>query len=176
MTALWMLGEDLAAMMAEYDRIVEDATISEEEKEDRITSLFGVMVEMGDEFDAKAENVARYIKELEAREEACRKEAQRVTNLARDAANKAERLERYLIRNMEISGRQKIDGKFVKLSVAKKPDELEIGLEELVPTEFMRVKYEAQKAEIKKYLKDIEGHACEWARLVPSKQKSLRIK
>jgi hypothetical protein len=174
---LWMLGEDLQKLMADYDAVVDDASLSDEEKDRRITDLFGVMSEMGYEFDVKAENVARYIKVLEATAEAARKEAQRVAQYARDALAKAERLEKYLIRNMEISGRQKIDGQFVKLSLAKKPDELFIGLEELVPTQYMRVKYEPQKAEIKKYLKELpEGAVCDWAELKPSQEKSLRIK
>lgn len=174
---LWMLGEDLQKLMEDYDRVVDDSSLSDEEKDRRITDLFGVMSEMGYEFDTKAENVARYIKVLEATAEAARKESLRVAQFARDAENKAERLGKYLIRNMEISGRQKIDGQFVKLSLAKKPDELFIGLEELVPAEYMRVKYEPQKAEIKKYLKELlEGETCDWAELKPTKEQSLRIK
>lgn len=174
---LWMLGEDLQRLMADYDRVVDDSSLSDDEKDRRITDLFGVMSEVGYEFDQKAENVARYIKVLEATAEAARKESQRVAQYARDAENKAERLGKYLIRNMEISGRQKIDGQFVKLSLAKKPDELFIGLEELVPTEYMRVKYEPLKNEIKKYLRELpEGEECDWARMVPVAEKSLRIK
>ena len=174
---LWMLGEDLKELMEAYDQVVEDPTLSDEEKDRRITSLFGVINEMGEEFDKKAENIARFIRELEAKAVACRAESQRVAQLARDAENKAEKLEKYLVRNMEISGRQKIEGQFVKLSLCKKPDELVIQLDELVPTEFMRIKYEAKKAEIKKYLKELpDGESCEWATLVKNQEQSLRIK
>ncbi len=174
---LWMLGEDLKELMEAYDDVVEDSTLSDEEKDRRITDLFGVINEMGEEFDKKAESIARYIRELEAKATACRAESQRVAQLARNAETKAERLEKYLIRNMQLSGRQKINGQFVELALAKKPDELVIPLEELVPTEFMRIKYEAKKAEIKKYLKELpEGEYCEWAALVKSQEQSLRIK
>lgn len=177
MTALWMLGEDLKKLMEDYDRVVEDQSLADEEKDRRITELFGVMSEMGDEFDKKAEAVARYIKELEAKEKACRAEAQRVAQIARDAASKAERLERYLLRNMELSGRQNIDGQFVKISTAKKPAELVIPIEELVPAEFSRVDVQPKLNEIKAYLKSLpDGEVCPWAELRETGEKSLRIK
>jgi hypothetical protein len=172
-----MLGEDLQKLMEDYDRVVDDSSLSDEEKDRRISDLFGVMSEMGYEFDQKAENVARYIKVLEATAEAARKESLRVAQFARDAENKAERLEKYLIRNMEISGRQKIDGQFVKLSLAKKPDELVIPLEEMIPAEFCKVEYTPKKNEIKKHLKELpDGEECDWAYIKPVEEKSLRIK
>jgi hypothetical protein len=172
-----MLGEDLQRLLEDYDRVVDDTSLSDEEKDRRISDLFGVMSEMGYEFDTKAESVARYIKVLEATAEAARKESQRVTQYARDAENKAEKLRRYLVRNMQISGRQKIDGQFVKLSLADQQDELVIPLEEMVPSEYMRVKYEPKKNEIKEHLKGLqEGETCDWAELKPVAEKSLRIK
>ncbi len=174
---LWMLGEDLQKLIEGYDRVVDDSSLSDEEKDRRISDLFGVMSEMGYEFDTKAESVARYIKVLEATAEAARKESQRVAQYARDALVKAERLEKYLIRNMEISGRQKIDGQFVKLSLAKKPDELFIPLEEMIPAEFCKIEYSPKKAAIKEHLKGLpEGETCDWAELRPVAEKSLRIK
>jgi hypothetical protein len=172
-----MLGEDLQKLMADYDAVVDDTSLSDEEKDRRITDLFGVMSEMGYEFDVKAENVARYIKVLEATAEAARKEAQRVAQYARDAENKAERLRKYLIRNMQISGRQRVDGQFTKLSLADQQDELVIPLEESVPMQFQRVKYETKLNEVKKHLKELpEGETCDWAYMKPVEEKSLRIK
>jgi hypothetical protein len=172
-----MLGEDLQKLIEGYDRVVDDSSLSDEEKDRRISDLFGVMSEMGYEFDVKAESVARYIKVLEATAEAARKESQRVAQYARDAENKAERLEKYLIRNMQISGREKIDGQFVKLSLAKKKDKLVIPLEESVPIQFQKVSYDPKLNEIAKYLKELpEGETCDWAYMKPVEGKSLRIK
>jgi hypothetical protein len=175
--SLWMIGEDLQKLMADYDAVVDDASLSDEEKNRRISDLFGVMSEMGYEFDQKAENVARYIKVLEATAEAARKESQRVSQYARDAENRAEKLGKYLIRNMQISGRQRVDGQLIKLSLADQQDELVIPLDEMVPVEFMKVSYDPKKNEIKKYIKELpEGETCDWAELRPSQEKSLRIK
>lgn len=172
---LWELSEDLTELDNEISTINDDENIADEEKEKLLNDLLEQYLDSESNFNEKAVNVAQYIKHLENLAELRKAEIKRLTALKNQADNQAKRLRDYLISHMMRTGKKKIEGVSCKLSLRKKPPQLELNCEvEDLPQEYQRITIEPDKTAIKKFIKE-HGNK-DWARLTDNDEYSLTIK
>ncbi|MDJ0573019.1 MAG: siphovirus Gp157 family protein [Pleurocapsa sp. MO_192.B19] len=139
-TRLWELSDEIQQLENALALIVDDETLSEAERETKLSETFNQWLSTGESFKVKAEQVARYIRHQEAVSEARKAEARRIRDLASLAENQATRLRRYLTNQMLLSSINRIDGVSTKISLRKKQPTvlLNVPVEEL-PAEYVRV-------------------------------------
>ena len=126
------------------------------------------------ERDEKIENICLWTKNLRAEASAIKTEEKNLAERRKAKENKADRLEAYVALNLD---GKKFETPRVKVSF-RKSEAVEILDESKVPSEYLDISVVSKpiKAEIKKYLKGIEGsdETCDWARL--DKRNSMSIK
>ncbi len=174
---LWELSEEIKELENAIATLVEDETLSEEEREDRLQEMFARWLKTGESFKQKAEQVARYIRHTEAVATARKAEARRIRDLATQAENQAARLRKYLTNQMILSGVDRIEGVSTKISLRKKQPIvlLNIPAEEL-PPEYVRVTHKPDLTKIRAALKtDTEGEI-DWASLSENHEHSVTIR
>ncbi len=93
---LWELSGEIQQLETAIALIVENETLTEEEREDKLQETFSEWLEAGESFKVKAEQVAKYIRHQEALAEARKAEAKRIRTKAEQAENQATRLRNYL--------------------------------------------------------------------------------
>lgn len=103
-------------------------------------------------FDHKVDNIACLIKSLKAESNAIKEEARALTERARVKDNKAESLKSYLHRAMALKGIDKFETSRCKLYY-RSSEKVEV-IEDQLSSEWMRLKAEPNKTEIKKALKE----------------------
>lgn len=158
---LYELNAKLAVYEMEFD---EDGVWV---NEDELTAL-------NMERDDKIENLCLWVKNLEAELSAVESEEKNFSERKKKLKNKIERLKDYIGANL--------DGKPFKTSKVvcsfRRSESIEIPDETKVPDEFVQISVVRKpvKAEIKKYLKGIEGsdEECEWARIDTKNNLSIR--
>lgn len=172
---LWNISEGIIDLENLINDLQESEDLSDSDKEVQINQLFSEWLNVEAQFDEKAEQVARYIKYLEALTEARKAEAKRIKMLAESSENQAEKLREYLVKEMQRLNKSKIEGVTCKLSMRKKPPRvcLNVNPDEL-PPEFQRVKIEANLTEIRKALKGKKP--IDWAFFSENQEYSLMIK
>lgn len=170
---LWELSDDLREFESLIDEIIE-SDLSEDEKQARLDYLFNEYMTLDEQFDKKCEATACYIRRLEALTEARKNEAKRLRELADSSERQANKLREYLLLNMMINDKSKIEGKSVKLSIRPKPGKvcLRVDPKEL-PPEFQRTKIEGDLNAIKEHLKS--NPSCNFA-YISNGEYSLFIK
>ncbi|MDJ0595927.1 MAG: siphovirus Gp157 family protein [Pleurocapsa sp. MO_226.B13] len=176
-TRLWELSDEIQQLENAISAIIDNETLSEEERETKLQSTFNQWLSKGESFKSKAEQVARYIKHQEAIAEARKAEAKRIQTLAKQAENGAARLRKYLIDQMIRSDVKKIDGATVKIGLRQKQPAvlLNVPPEEL-PAEYVKVTHKPDLTRIKALLKsDTEGEI-NWASLSESHEHSVTIR
>ena len=89
-----------------------------------------------DAFEAKAENVAKVIQELEAEAKAYEDEISRMAGVKAARENRVKSLKGYLQANMEAAGIEKIKGSVLSVALQNSPPSCEIVDESLVPDAF----------------------------------------
>ena len=133
------------------------------------------------EFEEKAENVAAYIKGLKAEADALKAEETALSRRRKAKENQMERMKAYLLENMQLISRQKIDTPRARLSIRTNAESVQFDDENEFITrcklagadDFLRYKKpEIDKAEVKAALK--RGDRIEGARLI--RTQSLMIK
>ena len=92
---------------------------------------------IAEQFDEKVDSVAKAIRSYEAEAKAYKEEAEILISKARTAANKMDRLEDYLLRQMIAVGKDKVDGLF-KVSVRLNPPSVVVVDEGAIPADFLR--------------------------------------
>ena len=153
MSSLYEINARLASYEMEFDE-----STGEWINEDELTAL-------NMEHDEKRENIALYIKNIEAEDSAVVAERDNFDERHKRLKRKAERLRDYLAQDLggEPFKTSRVDIKF------RKSESVEILNEDAVPDRFLDISIvrKPQKAEIKKYLKSIEGSDEEvpWARI-----------
>lgn len=161
MSSLYELNAKLATYEMEYD---EDGVWINEDELDAIHM----------ERDEKIENVCLWAKNLRAEASAIKTEEKALSDRRKSKERKADSLEAYVASNLD---GQKFETPRVKIQW-RKSEAVEILDESKVPSEYMDISVVSKpiKAEIKKYLKGIEGsgETCDWARL--DKRNSMSIK
>ena len=172
---LWEISEEVKDLENQLSAILEDESLSEQEKDEKSQAVFEKWLNSEQNFKEKATKVANYIKHQEAVTKARKEEAQRIQTLAKQSENQANSLKKYLLNQMEKSGIHKIEGKTNKISLRQKPAQLVIKVDyEEIPQEFVQVEYKRDKNGIKRYLK--EHPEVDWASLEKPNEHSLTIK
>lgn len=171
---LWELSDDLLNLQYRIEAIQDDENLTKDEQEAKIEQLFNDWLKTSDNFDDKALRVAAYIRHQESVAEARKNEAKRLRELANQAENQANRLRGYLIRQMKLTGKTKLEGIDGKLSLRKKPPKVAIANLDQVPPEFKRVEITPRLSDIKKAIK--ANPKIKWATLETSDEYSLSIR
>jgi Siphovirus Gp157 len=174
---LWELSEEIQQLENAIANLIDDETLTEEDREIKLQQTFNQWLSRGESFKTKAEQVARYIKHQEAIAEARKVEAKRIQTLAQQAENGAARLRKYLLDQMIRSDVQKIDGVSTKIGLRKKQPQVLINVPpEKLPAEYVKVSYQPDLTKIRALLKvDAQG-AISWASLSESHQYSVTIR
>jgi Siphovirus Gp157 len=174
---LWELSEEIQQLENAIANLVDDETLTEEDREIKLQETFSQWLSRGESFKTKAEQVARYIKHQEALAEARKVEARRIRELAQQAENGAARLRKYLIDQMIRSDVQKIDGVSTKIGLRQKQPQVLINVApEKLPAEYVKVTYQPDLTKIRKLLKADAQGAISWASLSESHQYSVTIR
>lgn len=148
---------------------------------ERQEAWFDTLTGIEEEFEVKAENVAAYIKGLKAETDALKAEETALNRRRKAKENQMERMKAYLLENMQLINRQKIDTPKAKLSIRNNAESVQFDDENDFITrcelagadDFLRYKKpEIDKTEVKAALK--RGDLIEGARLI--RTQSLIIK
>jgi hypothetical protein len=176
-TRLWELSEEIKQLEDAIALIIDDETLTEEDRETKLQETFNQWLSTGESFKQKAEQTARYIRHQEALAEARKTEARRIRDLASQAENQATRLRQYLTNQMMLSGVDRIDGVSTKIGLRQKQPQVLINVPpEKLPAEYVKVTYQPDLTKIRKLLKvDAQG-AISWASLSESHQYSVTIR
>ncbi|MGK7945595.1 MAG: siphovirus Gp157 family protein [Microcystaceae cyanobacterium] len=174
MTTLWQLSDDLLTLESSINDIQDDETLSEEEKETKIKALFDDWLKASENFEEKALSIASYIRHQETVAEARKNEAKRLRELANEAQSQADRLKAYLIRQMRLTGKTKLEGIEGKLSLRKLPPKVAIIDPERIPEQYLKIEAKPRLNDIKKALK--ANPDLDWATLEDNENYSLTIK
>lgn len=121
----------------------------------------------------KVENIARFIKNLEAEAEMFKKESQRLSEKATTRTNKAKRLKEYLQDSLETVGKDKVKGELFTVAIQNNPPSVEVLDERKIELDY----FEEQPAKLNKraVLETLKnGIEMEGARL--KQTRSLRIR
>lgn len=107
-------------------------------------------------FEQKAVRCGLYIRELRARADMARAEAQRLGRIAQAADKRAESLSAYVQNNMDALGKDKISDPLCPLSL-RTSEAVEVADPSALPAQYRRIKYEADKASLKRDRPDVPG-------------------
>lgn len=99
--------------------------------------LNSALNEVQDEFNEKALNIVKFIKNLESDVNGLDAEEKRLKAKKLAYKNKIEGLKKYLESGMVFSGLKKLDLGVFKISIAKNPPSLNILDEKLIPAEYL---------------------------------------
>ncbi len=103
----------------------------------------------------KAENIAKWIKNLESERDVFKQEAVRLSEKSRSLDNKVSSLKRYLQDNLEVAGVDKVKGELFTVSLQNNAMSLDIESIEHIPAEFKRVPEPVvNKRDLLKHIKD----------------------
>lgn len=145
---------DLAKNFMELQLRLEAAE-NEDSKEIIATTLESV------EFDIeeKTEGILKIVKNYEGDIDAIDNEIKRLRSLKENKQNNIENLKKYLLENLVSIGKTKVETPLFKVFVKKSPPSVQITSEQNVPTNYMKITYTVDKAELKKDLLNEEKAA-----------------
>ena len=114
--------------------------------------------EVEDNIKDKADNVVRFIRNLESEAGAIKEEEKRLAEMRKKREKQVENLKQYLFDFTKVADGQKIKGSIFTVSIKKNPASVVVDDLEVIPEEYKRVKtvIEADKTLLKKALKDGE--------------------
>lgn len=114
--------------------------------------------EIEDNIKDKADNVVRFIRNLESEANAIKEEEKRLAEMRKKREKQVENLKQYLFDFTKVADGQKIKGSIFTVSIKKNPASVVVDDLEAIPEEYKRVKtvVEADKTLLKKILKDVE--------------------
>lgn len=125
------------------------------------------------EIEDKADNYAKIIKELEARQKARKEEAKRLTESAKTFGNRANSLKQNLFNAMKTTGKTKFATDLFSFNIAKNGGEQALTIDGDVPEEYTKTIVENDTDKIRADLKN--GKELPFAHLEP-RGESLRIR
>jgi len=125
-----------------------------------------------DEFDTKAENIAKLISSIKGDIETIKAEENRLKDKRRSCENKSQGLQEYLFNNLEKIDKKKIQTPLYKISIQKNPAKLVVKNEKQVPDEYFKAIKQLDKAKLKEDIKN--GLEVDYAELIQTE--SLRIR
>ena len=121
-----------------------------EKTEDVIKVLDGIK----DEFDKKAENTVKVIRNFEADIQALRDEEKRLADKRRSLEKKKEDLKEYLYSNMERLNLRKVSAGLFDINIQKNPQSIKILNEATIPDKYKIASYRLDKKTLKDDIKD----------------------
>lgn len=127
---------------------------------------------VNDEFEDKAENIAKILQSLKAEAEAYKNEAERLNTQSKSIENKIKNLKDYLEVSMIRTDKRKFKTNLFNFNIQKNPASLKVTSEEDIPEEFFKVEKRLDRASLKKAIKD--GQEIVGAELIQTE--SLRIR
>ena len=176
-TRLWQLSEVIEELETAIATIQEDETLTDDERETKLEQAFTDWLKAGDSFREKAEQVANYIRHQEALAQARKQEAKRIRTLAEQAENQANRLRRYLLNQMLLTGNTRIDGRTAKIGLRKKQPRVMIRCDySELPPEYVKIEYTPKLSKIKDLLKSEGADQVDWAFMSDSHEYSVTIR
>ena len=125
-----------------------------------------------DEFDVKAENIAKLISSINGDIETLKSEERRLADRRRSYEKKIESLKNYLFNNLQMVDKKRIQTPLYKISIQKNPAKLVVKDEKRVPDEYFKTVKRLDKAKLKDAVKD--GLETDYAELV--QEEGLRIR
>lgn len=108
-----------------------------------------------EEFDLKAENIAKFIKSLEVDSKGLKEESQRLQSRKKTVDNRISSLKEYLFEHMQALNKNKIKGKIFTLSIQNNPISVEITNEKAIPEKY--IVPQETKFDKKALLKDLKN-------------------
>ncbi|WP_019132676.1 siphovirus Gp157 family protein [Peptoniphilus obesi] len=127
---------------------------------------------VNDEFEDKAENIAKILQSLKAEFEAYKNEAERLNTQAKSIENKIKSLKDYLEVSMIRADKRKFKTNLFNFNIQKNPPSLNVISKEDIPEEFFEIKRILKNEKLKKAIK--EGQEIVGAELIQTE--SLRIR
>lgn len=155
--------------ITERFRNLEELVGNEEIPQDVVLTA---LAEVEEEFEVKADNLVKIIRNIEAECEAYKVEEERLANKRRVAAKKIDNLKDYLKSNMILLDKKKIKTPLFNLNVQNNPQSVELIDETLIPEDYIVMKREVVKKPILEALKQ----GMEVPGAVIRQTQSLRIK
>lgn len=128
MTALFQIGEQYTNALKIIEQMFDDGC-NEEELNEALTILDGVE----SDFNAKAVNVAMYIRNLKAEEDAIAEAKKAMDAREKAIKNKRLRLENYLLNQMLLTNTKQIKCPYFVLSVRTNPASLKVDSNAIIP-------------------------------------------
>lgn len=125
------------------------------------------------EIEDKADNYAKIIKELEAKQNARKEEAKRLTESAKVFENRAKALKSNLFNSMKSTGKTKFATDLFSFNIAKNGGKQTLTIDGDVPEEYTKTVIENDTDKIRQALEN--GEKLTFAHLEP-RGESLRIK
>lgn len=125
-----------------------------------------------DEFDVKAENIVKVLKNMEADEKALRDEEIRLAEKRRAISTKKENLKEYLFSSMRAIGKPKMKVGIFNINIQKNPQSIKIIDENIIPEKYKIASYRIDKKQLKEDIE--EGLKIEGAELVQTE--GIRIR
>ncbi len=125
------------------------------------------------EIEDKADNYAKIIKELEAKQNARKEEAKRLTESAKVFENRVKTLKSNLFNSMKATGKTKFATDLFSFNIAKNGGKQTLTIDGEVPEEYTKAVIENDTDKIRQALEN--GEKLTFAHLEP-REESLRIK
>ncbi|MCH3962959.1 MAG: siphovirus Gp157 family protein [Clostridium sp.] len=91
---------------------------------------------IGEEFDTKAENVAKVISSMSADAEGIKKEIERLQERKKAVENRVKGLKGYIYEQMQATGKKKIKGTLFTLAIQKNAPSVNVVDEDVVPEQY----------------------------------------
>ena len=139
--------------------------MDDETKRDTLDSI-----DWNDDYETKVENYIKVIKNLDADIEARKNEMDRLKKLNDSDKAKKERMKHAIEESMELTGHDRVDTTLFKVSF-RRSKVVEVDMV-LLPDQFKKIEYKADKTALKKLLAD--GQEIAGATLVENKNLSVR--
>lgn len=100
-------------------------------------ALVDTLASLQDAIEDKAENIAKFIRNLEADAKIIREEEQRLAERRRAIEVKIERLKTYLQEQLETAGLQKVKRPTITVAIQTNPPSVDVIDEKVIPSDFL---------------------------------------
>jgi hypothetical protein len=155
---LYEITSDIKALEELIDSSVIDADgnvkeLSDEDKE----ALNALVNEIQDNFEGKAERIAKFMANVQAEAAAYKAEEERLYKRRKTAERKAATLKWLLEDNMKRAGMKKVQAGVFTLSIQKNPPSVWIASDKDIPTDYWRIIPETREPDKKALLEALKS-------------------
>ena len=120
-----------------YELAQNYAQLLEMAEEMESDALVDTLQSLEDEIEYKAENIAKFIRNLEADAKIIREEEQRLAERRRAIEAKIERLKSYLQEQLETAGIEKVKRPTITVAIQANPPSVDVIDEKAIPNDFL---------------------------------------